>query len=135
MSKLTYQLVSVWPMILRRSAAKWKLLSPVVLGVLFASVVMSGTVVFFDSLREIALDKSLERVSEKDVDVLLQANRGPTNIDEYRKLADRVEPVIEEFISPYAVSVTKAAKSATFFLSKSGSEKEADLAALVTETA
>ena len=95
MSKLTYQLVSVWPMILRRSAAKWKLLSPVVLGVLLASVVMSGTVVFFDSLREIALDKSLERVSEKDVDVLLQANRGPTNIDEYRKLADRVEPVIE----------------------------------------
>ena len=127
MSKLTYQLVSVWPMILRRSAAKWKLLSPVVLGVLLASVVMSGTVVFFDSLREIALDKSLERVSEKDVDVLLQANRGPTNIDEYRKLADRVEPVIEEFISPYAVSVTKAAKSATFFLSKPGSEEEAGI--------
>ena len=127
MTKLIYQLASVWPMIVRRSAANWNLLSPVVLGVLLASVVMSGTVIFFDSLREIALDQSLKRVSEEDIDVLLQANRGPTNVQEYRKIADRVEPVIEEFISPYGVSVAKAAKSSTFFLSKPGYEEGAGM--------
>ena len=86
---------------------------------------MSGTIIFFDSLREIALDQSLKRVSEEDIDVLLQANRSPTNVEEYRKIADRVEPVIEEFISSYGVSVAKAAKSATFFLSKPGYEEGA----------
>ena len=57
-------------MVFRRSLASWKLLSSVVLGVLLASVVMSSTVIFFDSLREIALKSALDKLGEHDANTV-----------------------------------------------------------------
>ena len=78
------RLATAWPMVIKRSLANWKLFSSVVLGVLLASAVMAGTVIFFDSLRDIALDKALAQIDYRDADILMQAEKGPTNRQEYR---------------------------------------------------
>ena len=82
-------------MVFRRSLASWKLLSSVVLGVLLASVVMSSTVIFFDSLREIALKSALDKLGEHDANILVQTERGPTNTEEYHRVIEKVENVVE----------------------------------------
>ena len=47
------RVLSAWPMVARRSLANWRLLSSVVIGVVLASTIMAGTVIYFDSLRDL----------------------------------------------------------------------------------
>ncbi len=119
------RLATAWPMVIKRSLANWKLFSSVVLGVLLASAVMAGTVIFFDSLRDIALDKALAQIDDQDADILMQAEKGPTNRREYGKVSDRVNSVIEGLLAPYLNKVTAAGKSSTFFLTVPGDENSA----------
>lgn len=111
-----------WPMVLKRSLSNWKLFSSVVLGVLLASAVMAGTVIFFTALREIALQDALEKIDEHDADIIMQSEKGPTNIEEYEKISRRVDSVVDGLISPYISGVETAGKSATFFLTLTGDE-------------
>ena len=62
---------------LKRSLSNWKLFSSVVLGVLLASAVMAGTVIFFTALREIALQDALEKIDEHDADIIMQSEKAP----------------------------------------------------------
>ena len=112
-------------MVFRRSLASWKLLSSVVLGVLLASVVMSSTVIFFDSLREIALKSALDKLGEHDANILVQTERGPTNTEEYHRVIEKVENVVQNKLSPYLNGLTSAGRSSTFFLTNSGYEEGA----------
>ena len=54
------KIIRVWPLIVRRLIVNWRTLSTVIIGVVLACSIMSGTVVFFDSLKEIALDDVLK---------------------------------------------------------------------------
>ena len=69
--------ISAWQFVLKRSLAHWRLLSSVVLGVLLASSIMSGTVIYFDALREIALRSALSQYSDADLHIIMQGQRGP----------------------------------------------------------
>ena len=59
MTAIGSRLISAWQLIGKRSLAHWRVLLSVVLGVLLASSIMSGTIVYFDALRELALDRAL----------------------------------------------------------------------------
>ena len=80
----------VWPLILKRLIVSWRTLSTVVVGVVLACSIMSGTVIFFDSLKEIALDDSLKSLNGEDTNILIQAEKGPTNYLEASNLDKRV---------------------------------------------
>ena len=85
----------VWPLILKRLIVNWRTLSTVVVGVVLACSIMSGTVIFFDSLKEIALDDSLKSLNDEDTNILIQAEKGPTNYLEASNLDKRVHSFSE----------------------------------------
>ena len=75
-----YKVILAWPLVVKRGLAHWRLLSAVIIGVLLASMVMAGTVIYFDSLRELALDNALDKLSTTEKDIILKADRGPTQV-------------------------------------------------------
>ena len=116
-------LIAAWPMVAKRSLSHWRLLSTVIIGVLLSSTVMAGTVIYFDSLRELALKNTLAGVDDLDLDILLKAERGPTTVDEYRKVANATRTEYEGRLGWLFRDVQRSAKSATFYLAYPGEEE------------
>ena len=118
-------LVTTWRFVLKRSLAHWKLLSAVVVGVVLASAIMSGTVIYFDSLKELALDETLDAQPRDDMDIVVRAVRGPTNRDEQARVANTVLGVAEAHVGWFVGDRIAAGASATFFRAEVGTEDEA----------
>jgi ABC-type lipoprotein release transport system permease subunit len=119
------RLVSAWRMVVRRSLANWRLLSTVVLGVLLASAIMAGTVVYFDALRELALKQALAKYTEAELDILVETRRSPTNYEEYAKVETLTTQAIDRYMGWALQGRMRAGRSDTFFLSTLGDEARA----------
>jgi len=109
-------------MVARRSLSHWKLLSTVVIGVLLASTIMAGTVIYFDALRELALKNALNQLTVKQTDILIKANRGPTTVEEYEKIRNAMEGQFRPRLGWLLRDSTRGGRSATFFLTFPGDE-------------
>ena len=119
------RILSAWPMVAKRSLANWKLLSSVVIGVVLASTIMAGTVIYFDSLRNLALEAELERRDPLDLDILTKTTKGPTTPQEYAALRDLLEAQYDRRLGWLFDHVDRGGKSATFFLTDPGNEQAA----------
>ena len=119
------RILSAWPMVARRSLANWKLLSSVVVGVVLASTIMAGTVIYFDSLRNLALEAELERRDPLDLDILMKTTKGPTTPQEYAAVRDVIEGEYGRRIGWLFDHMDRGGKSATFFLTEPGKEQAA----------
>ena len=116
------RLISAWQLVLRRALAHWRLLSSVIIGVLMASTIMGGTVIYFDALRNLALETSLDRISADELNIVLKAERGPTSYEEYAKVERVIDRNVDVLMSPYLEGQTTAFKSSTFYLTEAGRE-------------
>ena len=116
------RLVSAWQLVLKRALAHWRLLSSVIIGVLMASTIMGGTVIYFDALRNLALETSLRRLSIDETNIVLKADRGPTNYEEFTRVQRIVDRNVDALVSPYVDGRTVAFKSSTFYVTESGQE-------------
>ena len=116
------KLISAWPLVLRRSLAHWRLLSTVLVGVLLASAVMSGTVIYFDSLRELALRKTLLKLTPIEADFVLKASRGPTSYAEYEKVARTMNATVDSHVGWLLSDRIRGGRTATFHLTPPGKE-------------
>ena len=114
--------ISAWPLVVRRSLAHWRLLSTVVVGVVLASAIMSGTVIYYDALRELALTSTLDRLTEDEANVVVKADRGPTTVEEFSKVARTVNAEVDARVAWFLEDRVMGAKTATFFLSPVGEE-------------
>ena len=123
---LISRLITVWPQVARRTLANWKLMSTVVVGVLLASTIMAGTVIYFDALRELALKNALNKLSVNDTNITLKSDRGPTRYAERDKVVGETEREINDRVSWMLRDQTTGVKTATFFLSDVGQEAAAD---------
>ena len=123
---LISRLITVWPQVARRTLANWQLMSTVVVGVLLASTIMAGTVIYFDALRELALKNSLNKLSVNDTNIAVKSDRGPTKYAERDKVVAETEREITNRISWMLRDKTTGVKTATFFLSEVGQEATAD---------
>ena len=119
------RLSTAWRQIVKRGLSHWRLLSSVVLGVLLASAIMAGTVIYFDALREVALKRALSQHSQQDLDILIQGTRGPTTADEYERVRSVATTQVEERVDWLLSDQLHAGKSQTFFLSFPGGEATA----------
>ena len=117
--------ISAWQFVLKRSLAHWKLLSSVVLGVLLASSIMSGTVIYFDALREIALRSALSQHSEADMHIIMQGQRGPVNGEEALRVSRVVNEAVAQRLEWLIDGRIHAAKTPTMFLTAPGQEEVA----------
>ncbi len=115
-------LLTTWRFVLKRSIAHWKLLSAVVIGVVLASAIMSGTVIYFDALKELALDRAFQAVPRNDLDIVVKAVRGPTTTDERDKVAGAVNSAVDAHVGWFVQDRIASGSSATFFRSRVGEE-------------
>ena len=106
----------------RRSLAHWKLLSAVVIGVLLAVSIMSATVLYFDSLRNIALQHDLQQQAPERLDILIEAKQSPVSRQAHEDIVSYVEPRLERGVGSISAGITRAFKSNTFFLANPGDE-------------
>ncbi len=119
------KLFTAWQLVFKRGLSSWRLLSSVVLGVLLASGIMAGTVVYFDSLREVALRVTLDKLTQREVDILMQGDKGPTDRRERARVEGLATSVIASRVEWMVRDRYFAAKSPTFFLAEPGRESEA----------
>ncbi len=119
------RLVSAWQLVLKRGLAHWRLLSSVIFGVLLASVIMSGTVIYFDALRELALRNAFSKRTTTDLDMLVKSDRGPTTVAEYQKVLRVTSEEIDTRIAWFLRDRIQAHKTSTFFLTTPGNEAQA----------
>ena len=125
MLRSVLRILSAWPMVLKRSLANWRLLSSVVVGVVLASAIMAGTVIYFDSLRDIALDAALADRDPLDLDIFTKVTRGPTNPASYATVRGYVEGAYSNEIGWFVEDALHGGRSATLFVALPGEEENA----------
>ncbi len=123
--QIVMRALSAWPMVAKRSLANWRLLSSVVIGVLLASAIMAGTVIYFDSLRDLALESALERYDPTDLHILTKTTKGPTTPEEYAGVQQVLETAYADRLGWLTEGVVRGGRSATFFMSPAGMEEQA----------
>ena len=119
-------MLAAWPQVARRTLANWRLMCTVIVGVLLASAIMAGTVIYFDALRELALKNALSALSVNDSNIALKSDRGPTTYAERDKVVAETEREIGDRVAWMLRDKTTGVKTATFFLSEVGEEASAD---------
>ena len=110
-------------MVARRSLANWRLLSSVVIGVVLASTIMAGTVIYFDSLRDLALESALERYDPADLDILAKTTKGPTGPRESDTVRGFMEGEYNRRLGWLLDGTVRGARTATFFMTPPGEEE------------
>ncbi len=110
------RLVTAWQLVVKRSLAHWRLLSSVVIGVLLASAIMSGTVVYFHALRDLALKNTLDKITTNELNILLRGERGPTSSEEYGRLSGIIDQEVDGLVTWFLKGRERAGRTATFFL-------------------
>ncbi len=127
LNAITYGVIATWQLVVKRALAHWRLLSYVIIGVVLASSILSGTVIYFEALRELALKNSLERRTTEQLNITVRASRGPTNNEEYGKVSTVIEPLMARHVSWMVHDTVHAGRTPTFYLGSPGAEDEARL--------
>ena len=109
-------------MVAKRSLSHWRLLSAVVIGVLLASAIMAGTVIYFDALRELALKNMLSKYTTTELDITIRGQWGPITDEEYRNVTNVVNEQVQAHVAWMVTDRERTAKTPTFFLSTSDNE-------------
>ena len=117
--------LTAWTLVAKQSFAHWRLLSAVVMGVVLATTIMSGTVVYFDALRDLALDNILAKRSDHELDILQRTERGPVSYEEYERVDTIARRESDDRIGWAVTDRFRVGKSQTFFLVRPGNEANA----------
>ena len=125
LNAIAYGIIATWQLVAKRALAHWRLLTYVVVGVVLASAILSGTVIYFEALRELALKNSLESRTQEQLNITIRASRGPTNNEEYGKVANVIVPLVNRHASWMMRESVHAARTPTFYLGDIGSEDTA----------
>lgn len=101
-------------LIARRSLAHLRLLIAVIAGIVLAVAIMSATFIYFDSLRNLALEHDLERQSPESLDVVMQAST-PTGLrTSHDALIARVNGIVDGGLGDVIEKKHLSVKTATF---------------------
>jgi len=103
-------------LIVKRTLAHWRLLSAVVVGVVLASTIMASSVIFFDALRDVALQRALSSREPSDIDLLVEAGQVPTNPETHARIVDAMDGTIVRRFEPFLDEDEFALKTWTFFV-------------------
>ena len=114
-------------LILKRYLHRWKFLSVVFAGMLLSSTTMSGSIMYFDSLRDIALDFELSKISSEKLDVNVSSSEKPLMGEKYIILKDDIEGTLINSLNKYSNQNFYGTKTSTFLpieWGKTGEEME-----------
>lgn len=122
MIRIISRIATAWPLITKRSLTNWRLLSTVVIGVMLASAIMAGTIVYFDALRELALKNALNQLTTNDINILMKSDRGPTTREEAAKVIAATKTEITHKVEWILREEITGVKTATFYMTEPGLE-------------
>ena len=125
MMEAAKSLILAWQMVAKRSLAHWRLLLSVVLGVLLASAILSGTIIYFDSLRDLSLENGLQQHSPTELDVVIQTKKSPISSAEYATVRAIVDRETRVGVGWMLTDRLRVGSSPTFFLARPGEEERA----------
>ena len=77
---------------------------------------MSATVVYFESLRDIALQKELADQVPADLDILVEADQTPINVQTHAELTSSMEALMLARLGNFTTGYDRAMRSWTFFV-------------------
>ncbi len=101
-------------LIARRSLSHLRLLIAVIAGIILAVTIMSATTIYFDALRNLALEHALERQPSSSLDVVLQVSN-PTGLRvSHDTLITRVDGIVEGGFGGVLKEKYLSVKTATF---------------------
>ncbi len=103
-------------LVLKRTMAHLRLLSAVVVGVVLAVTILAASVVYFESLRDLALDRTLNAATSSELDVLVEAGKSPLNRSTEREINDVMEGTILNRLEPFSSGQASGVRSWTFFV-------------------
>ncbi len=103
-------------LMLKRTIANWRLLSAVIIGSVLAGTIMAATVVYFESLRDIALQKELADEIPSDLDILVEADQTPVNVETHATLTSTMESLLLNRVGKFTSKHERAMRSWTFFV-------------------
>ena len=103
-------------LVVKRTLAHWRLLSAVVVGVVLASTIMASSVIFFNALRDVALQRAISTHTSTDIDLLVEAGQIPTNSQTDATIVDAMNSSIVQQFSPFLNGHEFALKTWTFFV-------------------
>jgi len=98
------------------SLSHLRLLSMVVLGVVLAVTVMASSVIYFDSLGDVALQRELDRVSQDELNIVAAARLSPVDEAGHDALRETVEQAFDRHLGKLISRTEWAVKSPTFYV-------------------
>ena len=114
-------------LILKRYLHRWKFLTVVFAGMLLSSTTMSGSIMYFDSLRDIALDFELSKISSEKLNLNISSSEKPLMGEKYLILKNDIEATLTNPLNKYANQNFYGTKTSTFLpleWGKTGAEME-----------
>jgi len=103
-------------LIVKRTLAHWRLLSAVVVGVVLAATIMASSVIFFDALRDVALQRALSIHEPSDIDVIVEMGQVPTNPETHELIVDAMNGSLVNRFSSFLDHQEFSIKTWTFFV-------------------
>ena len=100
----------------KRTLAHWRLLSAVVVGVVLAATIMASSVVFFDALRDVALQRALSTHEPAAIDVIVEVGQVPTNPESHDVMIDTMNSSLVDRFSSFLNQQEFSVKTWTFFV-------------------
>ena len=111
-------MITIIFIILKRTLAHKNLIGAVMVGIILSSTIMSGSVIFFDSLKNLSLQETLSSTSEKNIDILVEANGTPKNNGDHKKILRQINETIIATCEKITNKNEYFAKTSTFFSAK-----------------
>ena len=105
-------------LILKRTLANWRLLTAVIIGSTLAGAIMSASVVYFESLRDIALQKELSDQLPADLDILMEVDKVPSTRDADAEVAAVIQEKVIARIANFTNRVSTSKRTWTFFVAE-----------------
>ena len=107
--------LSSWNLILKRSSAHWRLIIAVILGVVLAVAITSSTILYFQSLRSIGLERDLVDIPVEEQVVQFKLQLNSSTEEDYNRVHAFVESILQETVGWFINSEVRSGHSSTFY--------------------
>ena len=107
----------------RRSRSHWSMLAVVSFGVIAAVVTIAASIIYFDSLGDIALEREIARDSGSSHDIVITGRQRDVDAASNRRMLELVESAVDEFASSIVTGLTLAYGSPTLLIEKGGPQE------------
>ncbi|TAK77869.1 MAG: ABC transporter permease [Dehalococcoidia bacterium] len=104
----------------RRISAHWRLFASAALGAVVSSAILSSTVIYADTIRDLGLRHALERPPAETLAVKVTREASSARRDEYQRSAQRIERTVRDALGDATGDALRQGTSQTFYLTPAG---------------